>query len=117
MARRGVTGCPCRGGTFWTSRRKCGKKALRLVGVALRTPETSIVLVYLLHHFERFLALSASVFINGHARHLLFSSFFIKYQIGGKKEIAATNKREKEGVETSVSHGEGDCIEGAVVST
>jgi hypothetical protein len=71
MAWRGVAGCPCCGRTLWTSRTKCGKKALRFVSLALRTPETSIVLVDLLHHFERFVTLSASVLINGHARYLL----------------------------------------------
>ena len=74
MAWRGVGWCPCCGTALGTSRTKRGKKALRLVGLALRTPETPIVLVHFLHHFERFLALSASVLINGHVRCLLLLS-------------------------------------------
>src|SRR5512135_3389739 len=85
MAWRGVAGCPCCGSAFWTSRTKCGKKALRFVGLALRTPKTSIVLTDLLYHFKRFLALFASVLINGHVRHLLLLSTDV-YKISDERQ-------------------------------
>ena len=85
MAWRGVAGSPCCGSTFWTSRTKAGKKALRFLGLALRTPDTFIVLVDLLHHFERFLALSASVLINRHIRRLLLLSTNV-YKISDRRQ-------------------------------
>jgi hypothetical protein len=85
MACRGVGGCSCCGSTFWTSRTKSGKKALQFVGLTLRTPETSIVLVDLLHHFERFLALSTSVLINRHIRRLLLLSTNV-YKISDRRQ-------------------------------
>lgn len=67
MARRGVGRRSSCGRAFLAARTKSGKKALRFIGLTIRAPKTFIILVNLLDHFERFLAFSASVFINGHA--------------------------------------------------